>query len=253
MKKATTVRVCAVCAAVLSAVQPVWAKKAEKNVETPPETEAAVSTVPETSGEELDPKTGFPVIKNKPFIMFNEGFAFSQVTRLIKQDERSNFVWQDYLVGLYTGFQTVNMRPLNSMVRLSVFYPFYHTFDGMKQDSKQTILYAFDLFAGPMIQTDMWKYVRLNFALGPHYMYELSDEYHHHDLGGGLMAGMELPVARRWTILMNGYFTLDYGNIGTNRTIEPYDFEWSYQLEFGVRYSRKGENKYAYIHKRAKK
>ena len=52
---------------------------------------------------ELNPKTKFPAIKEKPFIVFNEGVTVSQITRLIKQDKynRSNFVWQNYLVGLY--------------------------------------------------------------------------------------------------------------------------------------------------------
>jgi hypothetical protein len=51
----------------------------------------------------INPKTGFPVIKANPYVMFNEGAAFSQVTRIVYQDDynHSNFVWQNYLAGVY--------------------------------------------------------------------------------------------------------------------------------------------------------
>lgn len=203
-------------------------------------------------GEELNPRTGFPKIKEKPYIIFDEGAAFSLITRVEKNDTRSNFVWQNDLIGAYFGIQTVNMRPVNSMIRVSAFYPFYYTFDGMRQYPTQTLLYAFDLFAGPVFRTDMWKYVRLNFSAGLHYMYQLTDEYHLHYLGGALLAGVELPLSRRWTILLDGLFALDYPNLGTNRNIQPFDYAWQYQLRLGVRYSKKNENKYSYIHSRSK-
>lgn len=198
---------------------------------------------------DIDSKTGFPKIKQRPFIMFNEGAAYTIITRLEKQEKRSNFVRQNHLVGLFFSAQTENMKPVNSMIRIAAYYPFFNTFNGMRQYPKQTILYAFDLLAAPMIQADMWKYVRLNFAGGLHYMYQLTDEYHMNYLGGGLLAGVELPLARRWTILTDGTATLDYPNLGTNRIVQPFDFAWQYNVSVGLRYSKKGENKYAYIHR----
>lgn len=198
----------------------------------------------------INPKTGFPEILETPFVVFDEGVTFDMVTRLQKQDDynRSDFVWQDYMLGAYFNVQSENMKPLDSMLRVAVYYPFYHTFDGMQQFPKQTILYAFDLFWGPMLQADMWKYVQLKVAGGLHYMYQLTDEYHMNYLGLGLVAGVELPVARRWTIVNNGTFTLDYANLGTNKQVQPYDYSWSYQASLGVRYSKKKLHKYAYIH-----
>ncbi|MCF0243060.1 MAG: hypothetical protein HUK25_10500 [Treponema sp.] len=117
----------------------------------------------------------------------------------------------------------------------------------MNQISSQILLYGADLFAGIMFQSDMWKYVRFNFALGPHFDYKLSDEYHHFELGGGALLGMELPVAKHWTCLINGLASFDYGNLGTNWKIQPYSVVWQYQIEIGVRYSKKGANKYSYI------
>ena len=198
---------------------------------------------------DIDSKTGFPKIKQRPFIMFNEGAAYTLITRLEKQEKRSNFVRQNHLVGLFFSAQTENMKPVNSMIRIAAYYPFFNTFNGMQQYPKQTILYAFDLLAAPMFQADMWKYVRLNFAGGLHYMYQLTDEYHMNYLGGGLLAGVELPLARRWTILTDGTATLDYPNLGTNRLVQPFNFAWQYNVSVGVRYSKKGENKYAYIHR----
>lgn len=226
------------------------AGKKDKAVEPPVDEDiAAVEIDKPEAADEIDSKTGFPKIKQRPFIMFNEGAAYTLITRLEKQDKRSNFVRQNHLAGLFFSLQTENMKPVNSMIRIAAYYPFFNTFNGMQQYPKQTILYAFDLLAAPMIQADMWKYVRLNFAGGLHYMYQLTDEYHMNYLGGGLLAGVELPLARRWTILTDGTATLDYPNLGTNRLVQPFDFAWQYNVSVGVRYSKKGENKYAYIHR----
>lgn len=202
----------------------------------------------ESSKEE---STGFPAISDKPFLIFNEGITYSQVTRLIYQDDysRSNFVWQNHLIGLSLEAQTVNIKPVDSILRLGLYYPFYYTFNGMKQPPKQAILYAVDLFWGPIFQADMWKYVYINFALGPHFLYQLSDEYHHVELGGGVLLGVEFPLARRWTILVNGLASLDYGNFGSNRDIQPYNLVYNYQLELGVRYSKKKPHQYSYLSK----
>lgn len=196
---------------------------------------------------EINERTGFPRIKAKPFIMFNEGFAAAQVTRIQTVSGRSNFVWQNNMIGAFFQIQTRNMKPVNSVIRTSVFYPIYNTFNDVKQYPKQTVLYAFDLFAGPIIETDMWKYVRLKFGLGLHYMYQLSDEYHLNYLGGGTLAGLELPIEPRWSILLDGTFSFDYPNFGTNRLVQPYDYSWQYQINLGVRCSVKGKNKYSYI------
>lgn len=200
-----------------------------------------------TIEEQINPKTGFPEIKEKPFIVFNEGLAFSRVTRIQLQENRNNYVWQNNLIGAYFEIQSKNMKPLNSLIRISAFYPFSYTFNDVKQVAKQTILYAFDLYAGPIIETDMWKYVRLKFSCGLHYMYHLTDEYHLHYLGGAFLTGLELPVSSRWSILLDGTFALDYPNFGTNKLVQPYDYSWQYHLDFGVRYSKKSKNKYSYI------
>lgn len=201
----------------------------------------------EESQEQINPKTGFPEIKEKPFVAFNEGLAFANVTRLEKQTDRNNYVRNSSMIGAFFAVQSKNMRPLNSLIRISAFYPFYHLFNEVQQVPKQTILYAFDLFAGPIIETDMWKYVRLKFSAGLHYMYQLTDEYHLHYLGIGALAGLELPVACHWTVLLDGTFSLDYPNFGTNRQIQPYDYAWQYHLDFGIRYSKRARNQYSYI------
>ena len=203
-------------------------------------------------GDSVDePALKFPEITDKPFLIFNYAASYSMITRIIYQDDysRSNFVWQNHLIGLSFEMQTVNIQPVDSILRLAVYYPIYYTFNGMKQEAKQTILYAFDLFWGPVFQADMWKYVYINFALGPHFLYQLSDEYHHFEFGGGALLGVELPLARRWTILMNGLASLDYGNLGSNKHIQPYNLVYNFQFELGFRYSKKKQNEYSYLSK----
>lgn len=201
----------------------------------------------------LNPTTGFPKIEKKPFVMFNEGLAISNVTRIQNQENRSNFVYNDTMAGAYFAIKTQNMMPVNSIIRVAAFYPFYCTFNKVPQASKQTVLYAFDLFAAPVLEANMWQYVRINFAPGLHFLYQLTDTYHLIDLGIGALLGAELPLARRWTILINGIASFDYANLGTNSAMSPIDICYQYQLDLGVRYSKKGENKFSYITSRVKK
>ena len=146
-----------------------------------------------------------------------------------KQNDLSNFVWQNYFVGACLTLQAENIKYINPMFRIVTYYPFYNTFNGMQQFPKQTILYAFDVFTGPTFKTNIKEYIRFTLTPGIHYMYQLSDEYHLNYLGGGISAGIELPVARHWSILNNGTITLDYANSGTNKDIQNFDISYQYQ------------------------
>lgn len=196
---------------------------------------------------EINPKTGFPEIVDKPFLMYNEGFSYGQVTRIEKQSGRTNFGWEDFMIGIYFSLQTGNIKPFDLTLRTQVFYPFSHTFQGQKMFAKQTILYAFDIFAGPTFQFDFWKYLRLNLTPGLHYMYQLSDEYHLNYVGIGGIVGLELPVSRHCNILLDGTFNLDYPNFGSNQKIQVFNYSWQYQFSVGFRYSLANPNKYSYI------
>ena len=169
-----------------------------------------------------------------------------------KQNDRSNFVWQNYFVGACLTLQAENIRYINPMFRIAAYYPFYNTFNGMQQFPKQTILYAFDVFTGPAFKTNI-KDIRFTLTPEIHYMYQLSDEYHLNYLGGGISAGIEHPVARHWSILNNGKITFDYANSGTNKDIQNFDISYQYQASIGVRYSKKGYSRRACIHKIRKK
>ena len=197
---------------------------------------------------QTEEEISFPTIVDKPFWIFNFCPTYSMVTRIIYQDDysRSNFVWQNHLIGLSIEALSVNVKPADSILRIGLYYPIYYSFNGMEQAAKQTILYAFDLFWGPRFQTDMWDYVYINFAFGPHFLYQLSDEYHHIELGGAVLLGLEWPISKRWTVVSNGLFSVDYGNLGSNRDIQPYNLVYNYQIELGFRYSRKKPNKYPY-------
>ena len=146
-----------------------------------------------------------------------------------KQNDRSNFVWQNYFVGASLTLRAENIKYISPMFRIAAYYPFYNTFNGMQQFPKQTILYAFDGFTGPAFKTNIKEYIRFTLTSGIHYMYQLSDEYHLNYLGGGTSAGIELPVTRHWSILNNGTITLDYANSGTNKDIQNFDISYQYQ------------------------
>lgn len=195
----------------------------------------------------INEKTGFPEITDKPFIIINEGLSTALVTRIQLQENRNNFVYENIMIGAFVSAQTVNMKPINSLVQLTVYYPLENRFNGMSQSAKQVILYAGDLFAGPIFESNFWEYVKLNFSVGLHYMYQLTDEYHLNYLGAGAKVCVELPVAKTWTIITNGMMTIDYPNFGSNKKVQPFDYSWQYHLDIGVRYSIKAQNVYSYI------
>ena len=75
----------------------VFAQETEINTESISSEETVqqediVSTTEEVI-EDINPKTGFPAIKDKPFVVFDYGVAASTVNRVIFQEiyERSNF------------------------------------------------------------------------------------------------------------------------------------------------------------------
>lgn len=199
---------------------------------------------------QIDPKTGFPMIMDKPFIVFNEGVTTSWITRIQEQNGRSNFVFKDFLAGAFFTVETKNMQPLDSFLRVAVYYPLSYKFNDVPQAPKNMLNFAFDIFAAPIFRFNMWEYVRINLGAGLHFLYQMGDRWNYVNLGAGGVATVELPLARRWTILLNGYASIDYGNFGTNRNMEPYNYVWQYQLDIGVRYSRRAENQYSYIKSR---
>ena len=202
------------------------------------------------SSEELDPVTGFPVIKEKPYLMFDWGAAVNYNTRIKFQEKRSNFVMKDMMVGAYFTMETVNIKPLDSITRIAAYYPLSGTFNGVPQVSAQVLLYSFDLIFAPLFRLDMWNYVGINIAPGLHFMYQLTDEFHYMQLGAAVLAGLEFPVFEKWTFLVNGVFALDYPNLGSNRDMFPISLAWDYQISIGARYSKKGANKYSYVKSR---
>lgn len=202
-----------------------------------------------TNSEEINPITGFPTIKEKPFVIFNYGLTTSWVNRVILQEvyQRSNFNFQDYLLGAYISMQTKHMQPLNSIVRIAGYYPLSFTFNDVPQVSKAVLRGAADLFAGILFELDMWNYLRINLAPGFHVYYQYSDRFNYVHVGVATLANVELPIAKFWTIKIDGIASLDYPNLGSNKEIEVYDICWQYQIDLGFRYSKKAKNKYNYL------
>ncbi|MGI5070674.1 hypothetical protein [Treponema pectinovorum] len=174
------------------------------------------------------------------YLQFDEGFSLLSVTRIQKESRRSNFVWSDAMIGAFFSVKTKNLPFLDVNLRLQALYPFQHQFNGMEQFSKQTILYAFDGFLGPYFKWNLFKHYNFSVTPGLHYMYQLSDEYHYSYVGAGGIFGVEFPVTKKWTIILDGTFTWDNANVGSNKNVQPYDYSWQWGSSIGVRYSRLG-------------
>jgi len=181
-----------------------------------------------------------------PFIVFNEGLAASWLTRIVKQTERSNFVFKDFLVGLYLRVDLENYKLLNYFkpeTRLAVYYPMVSTFNDFPQQPNIPLHYAIDFNTGLMLDILNFEYFRLNAGLALHLFFLNSERWNYLDLGGSAFVGTEVPLAKYWTFLAGGSASLDNGNLGGNRKMEPFDIVYQYQIEIGVRYSKKLANR----------
>ncbi len=172
------------------------------------------------------------------YLEMEEGFTWANITRIQTATERSNFVWNDMLIGAYYTIRTQELPFLDLALRLQFFYPYQHKFNEMQQYSKQVILYAFDGFFGPYFKWNLFKHFNFSITAGAHCMYQLSDEYHLIYLGAGSILGLEFPVTRRWTITSSAGFTWDNANAGTNRLVQPFDYSWQWNINLGVKYSK---------------
>jgi hypothetical protein len=199
------------------------------------------------SGQEA---AGFslPLSGEKPVaFIFSEGLTASWLTRIIKQTDRSNFVFKDFLPGLYFGVQMANFKPLNPMIRLAAFYPLSSSFNKIPQPPKSPLHFGIDFFGGADFEVFSLKYVRIYLSPGLHLFFLNSDRWNYLNLGVAGLTRVELPLTGNWTILLNGMASLDNGNLGANRRMEPFDIVYQYQVDFGVRYSKKLSNAYSYI------
>jgi hypothetical protein len=180
--------------------------------------------------------------KEKIFFTFNQGAAASWLTRIINQTERSNFVFRDFLAGLYFGAELRNVPYVVPMMRVAAYYPLTASFNAMPQSPKTPLHAAADMVAGLRVEPFNMQYLRINFGPGLHLFFLNADRWNYFNLGAAAVAGIELPLFSRWTLLVDGYASIDNGNLGANRLMEPFDIVWQYQIDVGFRYSKKKGN-----------
>lgn len=185
--------------------------------------------------------------------LHNWGVAWGSITRIQTQSGRSNFVWNDKLVGAYYELTTNNFLVMgrhinvNVFARHAVFYPYAYTFNKVKQETVQTILYGIDFFTGVKLSLSLWDWVNVSVKPGAHLYYQLHDKWHYFHIGAGLGLEAEMPISSRWSFNVGGMWTWDNANLGTNKKMQPYDFAWQYQAQLGFRYSKKKLNPKSFI------
>jgi len=176
------------------------------------------------------------------FFLFSEGAAFSWLTRIIKQSGRSNFVFKDFLMGLYFRTDMRTEKNITPMARLAVLYPLETKFNDYPQKPKTPLHIGMDMNLGVNFNIFDFSYFRLNAGPAFHLFFLNSDRWNYFELGMAAYTGMELPLTEGWTLVFNGFASLDNGNFGANRDMEPFDIVYQYQVDIGVRYSRKQKN-----------
>jgi hypothetical protein len=112
----------------------------------------------------------------------------------------------------------------------------------MPQKPVTPLHFAVDMAIGARFEPFNMKYVRINAGPALHMFFLNADRWNYFNLGAAAVLGIELPLVSRWTLLIDGYASIDNGNLGTNRQMEPFDIVWQYQINLGFRYSKKKEN-----------
>lgn len=206
------------------------------------------------SSDSVQSQQEFEAYRNGFFLLFDQGATAAWNTRIIKQTERSNFVFEDFLAGLYVTTRTKNFSsllpiklPFELLGRVAAYYPLSHTFNKYPQPPVNMLNFGVDVFLAPVVQINFGDYAYLDLAAGPHFLYQKADRWHYVHLGIGGMLGVQMPLARRWTLLLNGMASLDNANLGSNKKMEVYDLAWQYQASFGFRYSKRAPNVKTYI------
>jgi len=185
--------------------------------------------------------TGMQNYTDKPFVTLNYGAAASWLIRIIKQTGRSNFVFRDFLPGLYFSAEMQNIQYVTPAVRVTAYYPLVSSFNYMPQKPNTPLHFAVDFLAGARFEI-AWNIFKFNAGPGLHVFFLNADRWNYLNLGVAAAAGVELAINPKWTFLINGFVSVDNGNLGTNRLMEPFDIVYQYQTTVGVRYSKKKLN-----------
>lgn len=186
-------------------------------------------------------------------LLHNWGISWASITRIQKQSGRSNFVWNDKLIGAYYEMTTNNFLVMGKRIKVDLFarnafyYPYAYTFNKVKQVTTQTVLYNFDLFTGAKFSMSFWDWVTVSAKPGVHVLYQLHDKWHYVHIGAGLGMEAEMPISSRWSFNIGGIWTWDNANLGSNRRMRPYDFCWEYQAQIGFRYSKRDLNPKSFV------
>jgi hypothetical protein len=177
------------------------------------------------------------------YLLFSEGTACSWLTRIIKQTGRSNFVFEDFFPGLYFRMDLHTTKNIMPMVRIAALYPLVSTFNKFPQKPKTPLHFGADMNLGVNFNILEFDLFRLNAGPALHLFFLNSERWNYFNMGAAAFVGMELPLTEGWTIICNGLASLDNGNLGANRVMEPFDIAYQYQVDVGVRYSKIQRNK----------
>ena len=170
-------------------------------------------------------------------VFLSYGGSAAWLTRIIKQDGRSNFVFRDFLPGLYLDAELRNIPFVTPVARLAVYYPLVSTFNYVPQKPNTPLHFAADFLAGVLLEKD-WKWIKVNGGPALHMLFMGSDRWNYCNIGFALGIGADIALGGEWSLLFDGFASIDNGNLGSNKQMEPYDITYQYQAGIGVRYIR---------------
>ena len=176
--------------------------------------------------------------RNKVFVTFSYGASASWLTRIIYQTERSNFVFRNFLPGLYFTIEMQNVPYVTPEARITAYYPAVSSFNKMRFKLNTPLHFGIDFYTGVRLETG-WGFFKINGGLGLHMLFLSSDRWNYFNLGAAAVAGISFALSPRWTLLIDGFASIDSGNLGANRRMEPFNLTYQFQTSIGVRYSKR--------------
>jgi len=178
---------------------------------------------------------------SKLYINFNYGTTVSWLTRIINQNDRSNFVFRDFLPGMYLNMKLQNIPYVSPQLRFAFYYPLISTFNHVPQKANTPLHFALDFFTAACFEKD-FKNLSINAGPGLHILYLRSDRWNYLNLGIAATVGIEYVLNSNVILLVDLIASLDNGNLGGNRLMEPFNTVFQYQASVGIRYIRNKNN-----------
>ncbi|MGL4986896.1 MAG: hypothetical protein ACRC5H_07150 [Treponemataceae bacterium] len=191
--------------------------------------------------------TSFAIkLPNDFFIDLSIGATGMVETRIVDQSKnnRSNFVYEDFLAGLnLTAFFSKRESLLSSYLSMSILYPLMHSFNKVPLKYINVINLSGDFsfgaaFTFPLSKMGvaLFSWFDLSILAGMHYNLLWEDRFFYHTVGPEIGARLEIKTYQFQKVDLYYTFAYDVFDFGNNKDIEPLQNRFMHKFGVGYRF-----------------